>query len=39
MLDTGTLMHPAVGARVGFPDEVMDSTPTFFAVIMEKRMT
>lgn len=37
--DTGTLMHPAVGARAGFPDEVTDSTPTFFVVIMEKRMT
>ena len=32
-------MQPAVGARAGFPDEAMDFTPTFFAVIMEKRMT
>ena len=35
----GTLVHPAVGARAGFPDEAPDSTPTFFIVIMEKRMT
>lgn len=35
---TGTLMHPGVGAREGFPDEVMDSTPTSFVMIMKKRM-